>query len=326
MAKITIIGSGAMGSACANILVDNRHDVTIYGIDQNELDDLQNGKNSKYFGDIELNKFKTTSNLKEALDKTEFVVLAIPTKFIASVYQDILNNLNSKAVIINVCKGFWPNTTKSLHAMLKIKAKNNEKIVDVVSLIGPSFAIEIVKRAITFVDAVGNNILYIQIVQNLFSNDYFKILVQTDVKGAEIGSIYKNIIAIASGMLVGLGYNINTQAALITMSLREIKKYCNYKKAKISTIYGLCGLGDLILTSTSDKSRNFSYGMNLALNKPYENITVEGVASIKNIYENICKKNILHLPIVTMLYEVIFLHKEPQKSVNELIKFAPERE
>jgi glycerol-3-phosphate dehydrogenase [NAD(P)+] len=106
MAKITIIGSGAMGSACANILVDNRHNVTIYGINQNELDDLQNGKNSKYFGDIELNKFKTTSNLKEALDKTEFVVLAIPTKFIASVYQDILNNLNSKIVIINVCKGF----------------------------------------------------------------------------------------------------------------------------------------------------------------------------------------------------------------------------
>lgn len=106
MAKITIIGSGAMGSACANILVDNRHDVTIYGINQNELDDLQNGKNSKYFSDIELNKFKTTANLKEALDKTEFVVLAIPTKFIASVYQDILNNLNSKVVIINVCKGF----------------------------------------------------------------------------------------------------------------------------------------------------------------------------------------------------------------------------
>gem|GEM_PF-1955743 len=106
MNKIAIIGSGGMGSACGNVLTDNKNNVIIYGINESELNDLKNGKNKAYFNDLKLNQFNTTQNLEEALIDVNYIILAVPTKFLSVVFENILLNLKSKAIIINVAKGF----------------------------------------------------------------------------------------------------------------------------------------------------------------------------------------------------------------------------
>ncbi|QJR44025.1 NAD(P)H-dependent glycerol-3-phosphate dehydrogenase [Mycoplasma miroungirhinis] len=321
--NITIIGSGSMGTALAKVLFNNGHNVTIYGIDNQELKELREGKNTKYFPETTyLPNFKTTNNLKEALYNTNYVVFAVPSKLMDDAFKKTIENLQSQVVLINVAKGFYPNTITPLHTEFKNLTKNNLNILGVVSLIGPSHAEEIVKDSITVVDAVDENIEIAKKVQNLFSNHYFRVYTQTDVIGAEIGSIFKNVLAIASGILYEKNYGINTRAALITRGLVEMKKYALYNGGKLETLFGLTGIGDLIVTAFSEFSRNFSFGKlygkigKEALNTQK---TVEGLTALKAIYENVIKTNLMELPITNGLYQVIFNDYDINEMLNKLI-------
>ncbi|MDC8920284.1 NAD(P)H-dependent glycerol-3-phosphate dehydrogenase [Metamycoplasma hyosynoviae] len=327
MHKIVILGSGAMGTACAKIIKENGYEPLIYGINENELKDLENGKNEFYFPNVSLPFFKTTSSLEETIKDADFIVISVPSAALNSLFPHVLEKLTKKVILINTCKGFWPQTTSTIHYKLKEISKNYKNVKDIVTLIGPSFAEEIVKNAITFVSGVSENLEAIQEVQKVFANTFFKILAQQDVTGAEIGSIYKNIIAIASGMLAGLGYNINTQAALITLSLREIRRFNKIAGGEEKTLFGLTCLGDLILTATSDKSRNYTFGKNYFLkNEKSSKKTVEGLASIKTIFEKYVLTNIVELPIVRTLYNILFLNKNPNECIKNLLKISPNKE
>ncbi|MGX9395837.1 NAD(P)H-dependent glycerol-3-phosphate dehydrogenase [Mycoplasma sp. 1573] len=322
--KITVIGSGSMGTACAKILHKNGHDVTIYGVDTTELEQLKQGKNLKYFPEsIYLPNFKTTNNLKEALDKTNYVLLAVPSKFMDQVFNDVLANLNSEVMFINVAKGFYPGTIIPLHTAMKQKTANNTNVKGVVSLIGPSHAEEIVKDSITVVDSVDCDENKAKLVQQLFSNDYFRVYTQTDEIGAEIGSIYKNVLAIASGILDAKGYGINTRAALITRGLVEMRKYAEANGGKLETLFGLTGIGDLIVTAFSEFSRNFSFGK-LYGQKGKEaldtKMTVEGLTALKAIYDNVISKKQMELPITEGLYKVIYEDYDLELMLKNLIK------
>ncbi|MBN0919261.1 NAD(P)H-dependent glycerol-3-phosphate dehydrogenase [[Mycoplasma] gypis] len=321
--KITVIGSGSMGTACAKVLHNNGHNVVVYGIDDNELNDLKNGKNLKYFPETtKLPKFNVSNNLKEALDKTDYVLLAVPSKFMDKVFEDVLANVNSNIIFINVAKGFYPGTIVPLHSAIKEKTKDNPNVLGVVSLIGPSHAEEIVKDSITVVDAVDSDINKAKKVQELFSNSNFRVYTQTDEIGAEIGSIYKNVLAIASGILYGKNYGINTRAALITRGLVEMRKYAEYNHGKLETLFGLTGIGDLIVTAFSEFSRNFSFGTLYAKEgkKALETkMTVEGLTALKTIHENIIVKNIMELPITEGLYKVIYEDYDIDKMLKLLI-------
>ncbi|RMA77454.1 glycerol-3-phosphate dehydrogenase (NAD(P)+) [Metamycoplasma subdolum] len=320
--KILVIGSGAMGTACANILVDNKQEVLIYGVCEKEINELREGKNLTYFDEkTKLNKFDTTLNLKEALKDVRYILLAVPSKFIPDVVSEIKKYVQNKVLLINVAKGFWPNETKTVHTKLDEISKKFELFEGVVSLMGPSFASEIVNRKITFIDAVSHSLKFAQEVQKLFSNEYLRVYTQDDIIGAEVGAIYKNMLAIASGLIVALGYNINTQAALLTRGFKEMKRYCKFVGGKIETLSGLTGLGDLILTALSDKSRNYKFGLNFFKDSENKNnITVEGINSIKTIYENYVVTNKLNLPIIDALYKAVFLKKEPENIIKILMK------
>ena len=308
--KITIIGSGAMGTAMAKVLYDSgNHNIMIYGIDKGELEELKQGKNSKYFPEkINLPKFKTTLNLKDALKDSKYVVLVIPSKFMDKIMSQILENISSKVLLINASKGFYPQTTQALHTGIKTVTADNELIRGVVSLIGPSHAEEIVQETPTIIDVVDQDVKLCQEVKRLFSTKYFKTYIQTDVIGAEVGAAYKNVLAIASGMSSGLGYGINTLAALLTRGLAEMRRFNEKMGGKTETIIGLTGIGDLIVTATSDLSRNFTFGKQFAL-KGKEALktkkTVEGLTALKIIYD-ISKKENLYLPIVDYIYNVLF--------------------
>ncbi|PZW01436.1 glycerol-3-phosphate dehydrogenase (NAD(P)+) [Metamycoplasma auris] len=321
MNKIAILGSGAMGTACASVLVQNNQNVTIYGIDQSELNDLRDGYNRKYFGDKFIYKFKTSSNLENTLKDANFVIIAIPTRFIEDIFKDIVSLINKKAIIINLSKGFWPNSNEFVHERMEKLSSANKKIMGIVSMIGPSFAIDIVNKNITIINAVSRDIKLAKKIKNIFSNDWFGISINDDVIGAEIGSTFKNILAIGSGLVAGMGYSINTQASLLTYGLKEIKKYALYRHAKNETIYDLCSLGDLILTGLSEKSRNYQYGKHFFNDRLDDNkITIEGLYALKYIYKELKNIKNLKLPLIESIYEIIYNKKNPDTIIKQLIK------
>ncbi|MGL5308623.1 MAG: NAD(P)H-dependent glycerol-3-phosphate dehydrogenase, partial [Metamycoplasmataceae bacterium] len=267
--KIAIIGSGALGTAFSNILQDSNYkNIIIYGIDDKELSELKIGKNSKYFSNNEIiYPTRTTNNLKEALDSAKYIVLALPSIVIPNILKDIKDNINSEVLIISGSKGFYPGTDFGLHQGIEREIKNISNIRGIVSILGPSYAEEMLKKGFTTVASVSNSLALCEEVQQLFSNSYFKIYTQTDVIGAEAGGIYKNILAIASGMLTEYGFKINTTAAFITRGIHELSIFNKYLGGKPDTIIGLTGLGDLILTSMSDLSRNYTFGREFVRNK-----------------------------------------------------------
>ena len=316
--KITIIGSGALGTSLGRILYNKGYKNTvIYGVDENELKDLSQGKNSKYFpSSIDIPNFKTTSNLEEALSKSKYVILAVPSVVMDIVFSQVLETLENEVLVINGSKGFYPKKHISLQEGLTQVSKSNKNIRGVVSLIGPSHAEEIVTDTPTTVAAVSKDKKLNEEVQKLFLSDNFKVYSQTDVRGAEVGAAYKNILAISSGIVTGLGYGINTVAALLTRGLSEMRKFNKVMKGKNETLMGLTGIGDMIVTCLSPLSRNWTFGksiVDLGIDKALQtDKTVEGIAALKSVKE-IADEKQLKLPIIEFLYSVIFLKHDPKE-------------
>lgn len=318
--KITVIGSGALGSALANVIKDSNknHDILIYGIDEKELKDLEKGKNTKYFKDLKLNKFKTTNNLEIAIKDAEYLVFALPSTVIDDIMDQVIEHVTKPILIINGSKGFYPNSKNPLHEGIVKKSAKNKYIRGIVSIAGPSFAIEIAKKSLTSIAAIGYDKDQIKEVQNLFKTKYFKLYGQPDVIGAEVGGIYKNILAIGSGILSGMGYKINTISLYLTRGMKELAVFNNFMGGKEKTIYGLTGMGDLILTATDVNSRNFTFGLNFINKKENpKNVTLEGLTALK-VVEEIRVKNKLKLPIEEALYNVIYKGKKPEDEIKKI--------
>lgn len=327
--KITLIGSGSWASALANVIADNNHEAVVYGIVKEEVEDINfNHRNSKYFKDIKLNeKIKATLDIKEALDKTDMIILALPSQFIKkSLIDDIAPNLNSKPIIINVAKGFDMETHDRLSNVIR-KSIDQNKIRGIVSLIGPSHAEEVVVRMFTAICAVSLNDDLALEVQKTFSNNYFRVYRHNDEVGAEYAVATKNVIALASGIIHGLGLGDNTRAALMTRGLAEMVRFGKAVGANERTYLGLTGIGDLIVTCSSHHSRNFTAGYEIGkLNdakKFLENNkrTVEGINACKILHEE-SKKLGLEMPITSAVYSVIFEGAKP----SDIVSLMMERE
>lgn len=318
--KITVIGSGALGSALANVLKDSNknHDILIYGIDEKELKDLEKGKNTKYFEDLKLNKFKTTNNLEKAIKDAEYLVFALPSTVIDEIMDQVIEHVSKPILIINGSKGFYPNSKNPLHEGMVKKSAQNKYIRGIISIAGPSFAIEIAKKSLTSIAAIGYDKDQIKEVQNLFKTSYFKLYGQSDVIGAEVGGIYKNILALGSGILSAMGYKINTISLYLTRGMKELAVFNNFMGGKEKTIYGLTGMGDLILTATDVNSRNFTFGLNFINKKENpKNVTLEGLTALK-VVEEIRVKNKLKLPIEEALYNVLYKGKKPEDEIKRI--------
>lgn len=321
--KILIIGSGALGTALANILIDSgQKNVLIYGINETELNDLEKGLNLAYFDkESKIAKMKTCNDLKLALEDVKYIVFALPSLVIPNVIEDIKKDLKSEDVlIISGSKGFWPNSEFGLHMGIEKAFKDVKNIKGIVSILGPSYAEEMINRSLTNVCAVSRDDGLAREVQLLFSNSYYKIYRQTDVIGAQVGAIYKNILAIGAGILHGKGFKINTIAAYITRGLHEMSILNEYLGGQATTIMGLSGLGDLILTAMSKLSRNRNFGIDFVKNKKKamsSNITLEGLYALK-IVENIRKENNLILPIVSGLYAIIYDNRPIDEAIEIL--------
>lgn len=321
---VTILGSGAWGSALAQVLADNGTTVNLWSIDAKTVDEFNtHHTNSAYFADLAFNPaINATLNL-EVINTSDVILFAVPAAAIASVAQQVKETLNHDVIAINVAKGFDPTTHLRLSAV--IETTLGSQCTGMVALIGPSLANEVAKRLLTSVAAVSKNSNAAILVQKLFSNDYFRVYTSTDIIGSEVGVAIKNILAIASGILTGLGQGDNARAALMTRGLVEMRRYGVAMGGEPDTYFGLTGIGDLIVTCTSFSSRNFSAGLKIGKDNTADDFwatntkTVEGVKACKIVYEEAQRRGI-SMPITTEVYKVLYEHKKPSEAINDLMR------
>ena len=322
--KTVVIGSGSWGTARAQVLADNKEEVIIYGIEKNEIDDINlNHENSKYFEGVELNpNLKATDDITVVKD-ADIVLLAVPTFAIEGICLQIDPYLKNNIIVVNVSKGFHPETSERMSEVIR-RCISKEHLSSVVSLIGPSHAEEVVIRLLTTIDAVSLKEEDAQVIQRTFSNNYLRIYTGDDEIGSELGVAIKNVMAIASGILSGLGYQDNTRAALITRGLQEMIRYGVFFGGKQQTFMGLTGIGDLIVTCTSIHSRNFEAGYQIGKENDVTNFlkynkkTVEGVRTAKIVHK-VAKENNIDMPICEEVYQILFEGKEPKTCANDLM-------
>lgn len=326
MEKIAIVGGGSWGSALANLLVDNHKEVLIYDNDQSTVDEInQFHTNKSKLGDVPLSeKVRATSNLKETLAFSDMIVLAVPTSVTRIVLSSMNKVIESKKLFVNVAKGLEFKTNDRVSEIVydEIDAYMIEGFV---SLTGPSHAEEVVVKKLTSIVAASVDIKHSKLVQETFSNDlYFRVYTSNDLIGAELGGSLKNIYAIASGILDGLGFGINAKSALITRGLIEMKRITLALGGLEETLNGLVGIGDLIVTCMSRFSRNYSAGLligegdDLQTSLSKMTMVVEGVKTCRTAYF-LSKELNLQTPIIDAVYDILFNEIEPRIVINQLM-------
>lgn len=327
--NIGTIGAGAWGLALSNVLIENGYKVTVYDKNPAKLNSIFEKHTVSPFDKYIFSTNLVVSYDIESLVKTsDIIILAVPSKFISSVFNELINFIHKKTIIINVSKGLEPNTNSTIIEYLEeiIGKENKNDLISLGAILGPGFALEVIKHNLTCVCAVSKDIQVSNYIQKLFSNSYFRVYSLTDTIGAQIGTSLKNAIAIASGIVIGLGYGENTKAALITRGLAEIKRFGLFFGAKESTFLGLTGLGDLVLTCNTNESRNFSAGYEIGTLNSAKTImekqnttTIEGINTIRIVHAIALKHN-LNMPIIDSLYEVLFNNAQPKEMVKILME------
>ncbi len=325
--KVTVIGGGSWGSALARILGDNGHDVIVYEQSLeivNEINIYHTNKSKLPIGTLPLN-VAATACLSEALIECNVIVIAVPTKVIRCVLNEMNNVLTHKSLFVNASKGLEPDTFLRVSEIV-YQEINNEFIDDFVALTGPSHAEEVINQLLTTICAVSTNKKAAKLVQSLFNNNkYFRVYTSYDLVGAELCGALKNIYAIASGMLTGIGLGDNAKAGLISRALVEMRRFIISFGAHEETIYGLTGLGDLVVTTTSLHSRNFQAGYRLATGKNLEEtissmtMVVEGARTVVAAYQY-ARVNNLETPIIDAVYDVLYNKKPVKTAINQLMK------
>ncbi|QWB99492.1 NAD(P)-dependent glycerol-3-phosphate dehydrogenase [Mycoplasmatota bacterium] len=326
MEKIAIVGGGSWGSALANLLVDNKKEVLIYDNDKKTVDEInQFHTNQSKLGDVPLSKeVVATTSLDQTLNFSDMIILAVPTSVTRIVLSNMKNIIKRKKLFVNVAKGLEFKTNDRVSQIVYDEIPS-DYIEGFVSLTGPSHAEEVIVRKLTSIVAASNNLEHAKLVQETFSNeDYFRVYTSLDLIGAELGGSLKNIYAIASGMLDGLGYGINAKSALITRGLIEMKRITTELGGLEETLNGLVGVGDLIVTCMSKFSRNYSAGLligegdDLKTSLSKMTMVVEGVKTCKTAYF-LAKDLHIETPIIDAVYDVLFNEIEPNIVINKLM-------
>lgn len=320
--KVSIIGSGSFGTAIAILLGDKGYNVYTY--DRNE--DLiraiaEKRENERYLKGMKLPDTVTAvTSLEEALNDTDLIVLAVPSHGIREVCEKIKAIDDTNKIVVNLSKGIENGTLLTMSQVIQQVLPN----ANVVVLSGPSHAEEVSRGIPTTVVVASKNKEVSEKVQDIFMTSNFRVYTNNDLIGVELGSTVKNVIALAAGIVDGIGYGDNTKAALMTRGIVEIGRLGMALGANGFTFAGLSGIGDLIVTCTSMHSRNRRAGILIGQGKSMEeavkevNMVVEGISATKSTYD-LSKKVNVDMPIVEALYNVLFEGKNPKEAVNELM-------
>ncbi|ARD74579.1 NAD(P)H-dependent glycerol-3-phosphate dehydrogenase [Staphylococcus xylosus] len=325
MSKVTVFGTGSFGTALANVLAENGHQVLMWGKNEQTINEINSQHiNSKYLKNAQLNdSIVATLDINSAVSFSEVYLMALPTKAMREVAKSIDSLLTSKKTFIHVAKGIENETYKRVSEMIEdsISPEHNAGIG---VLSGPSHAEEVVIKQPTTVAASSKTPEVSKLTQDLFMNDYLRVYTNDDLVGVELGGALKNIIAVASGVISGMGFGDNAKAALMTRGLAEISRLGEKLGADPITFLGLGGIGDLIVTCTSTHSRNYTLGYKLGEGKSLDkaldemNMVVEGIYTTKSVY-HLAKEVDVDMPITAALYSVLFENRPVDESVKDLM-------
>ena len=318
--KISILGAGAFGLALASIFKENNNDVTVWSRFEEEVASLREKNTNEKIKNIKLpSGIKYTSNLKDTVESSELLVIAIPAEFVDDLVKQ-LKTLVKKQYILIASKGIENDTFSFLEEVVR-RGINTRKIA-VIS--GPTFAIDIVKSYPVSFTLASRSWTTREVIKKTLVSSHVKVRPSRDVVGVEVCGAIKNVISIASGMIEGMNYPESTKAMFITESLHDLKNLIKALGGNKKTILTFAGFGDLLMTATSTKSRNFTFGKMLGENRPKEEIekykketTIEGLYTLESIY-NLIKKKKVYMPIIYLIKDIVDGKKEAKTLIDLL--------
>lgn len=323
--NITILGAGAYALCLALKFNKNTQNIVVWSALKSEVEELNKTRmNKKALGSIKMpDNIVFTTDIKKALEKSNIVVIAVSTKFVSSVCDTIKPYIKNKHIII-ASKGIEQNTCSFASEIVRNKLKTNK----LCTISGPSFALDMARDELIGLSLATTNRKTKEIVTKALSSNTLKLRATNDFIGVELCGTLKNIIAVTSGILDGMDVSLSTKAMFLTESINDTRKLIKKFGGNEKTIMSFAGFGDILLTSTSSVSRNYTYGKLIGTNsslkekEEYLNTnTVEGVYTLKSIYELINKKHI-KMPFIDFIYKVVFENKD----VNDLLLFLKNKE
>ncbi len=328
MKTVAVLGAGAWGSALGVHLGTIGHDVRLWARDPGLADEMRARRaNAIYLPDVELPpSVAPEASLEQAVTGSDLIVVAVPSHGLRAVLRAAAPFVSRRATIVSAVKGL---ETGSLLRMTEVIEEELDGTRSIAALSGPSFAAEVARQLPTAVSVAARDPDVAELVQEEFRGRYFRLYATTDVIGVEIGGALKNVIAIAAGVVQGLGLGQNAQAALMTRGLVEITRLACALGGQRETLSGLTGLGDLVLTCTGALSRNRHVGIELASGRSLPAI----LAGMKTVAEGVNtttaalalgERHGVELPIATQMAEVLRGEKTPRAALEDLM-LRPQR-
>ncbi len=324
-AKIGVVGAGSWGTVLADLLASKGYGVDLWVFEKDVRDQIQDHRENRVFlpGITLSDNLNPSNDLKKVVSGKDLVLIVVPSHVMRETVEQLADAIPDTAIVVSASKGIEIKThltmTGILREVLPGIAGNQ-----LAALSGPSFAREVAQQVPTVITVASSDPKVTQVVQNIFSTPYFRVYTNDDTLGVELGGATKNVIAIAAGIIDGLGLGLNTRAALITRGLTEIRRLGVALGANPRTFTGLAGIGDLLLTCTGDLSRNHTVGKQIGEGKSLESIlsemrmVAEGVGTAKSVY-NLSRNRGVEMPIAHKVYHILYEGLPPKKAVYELM-------
>jgi glycerol-3-phosphate dehydrogenase (NAD(P)+) len=329
---VGVVGAGSWGTALALLLHRNGHEVRLWSHDPEVVDEVDEfGENRTYLPGVPLPQGILVSRSLEAVVAGAPVVVSVsPSQFAGSVIREASPHFDDGVLMVSASKGIENDTLRRMDEVLVPLLPTGARERFCV-LSGPSFAVEVAQGLPTAVVIAGASKEARLTAQAIFSSESFRVYTNSDVVGVELGGAVKNVIALAAGVVAGLGFGHNTLAALITRGLAEITRLGLAMGAEAATFSGLAGMGDLVLTCTGDLSRNRSVGVRLGRGEPLQAIlddmkaVAEGVRTTPAVHE-LSRRLGVEMPITAQVYAILNEGRDPGEAVRELMMRDPKPE
>jgi len=323
--RIGVMGAGSWGTAIADLLACKGFTTHLWVFEKEVKDHIEQfHENKLYLPDHQLSPNLSVSNdLVDVVSHKHQIIIVVPSHVVRDVTRQMAGHLAAGTIITSASKGIEQKTHLTMSGVIKENIPEIES--DRLAVIsGPSFAKEVAKKMPTSVTVACRNPEIAATVQHVFATPYFRVYTSDDIVGVELGGSVKNVIAIASGILDGLGMGLNTRAALITRGMTEVRRLGLHLGANPRTFTGLAGFGDLVLTCTGNLSRNYTVGIKLGQGKKLQQIldemhmVAEGVKTAKSVY-NFSRKLGVEMPICDEIYHILYEDLEPKEALYRLM-------
>jgi glycerol-3-phosphate dehydrogenase (NAD(P)+) len=320
--KVTVLGGGSFGTAIANMAAVNRLDTTLWMRDSKYADTCRKTReNTKYLPGYALSEdLQISSDLESSVSNAELVLMSVPSRAFRELARQIAPWVKSGQLVVSTAKGIELEGFKLMSQVLEEELPQAK--IGVLS--GPNFAREMVKGQITGSVIASDHAEVQSLVQQVLSSASYRVYKNSDRFGVELAGALKNIYAIVSGMAEALETGKNTQAMLLTRSLAEMGRFSRELGADPMTLIGLAGVGDLILTCTSEQSRNFRAGFAVGSGKTLDQAVteigqvVEGIQTLKTVHKKAQEMNV-YMPLVQGLYAILFEGQNIRRVVTRLM-------